>query len=103
MVTLLKIMKVLKQHQLQLGFLPSYFYKNILLKLVEENPHASWEKGDRAQRFVIHTLTFTKAALIGQQIPIRIENQSAWLFDKPPNGACTHSIRLNWHALKAFL
>ena len=53
MVTLLRIMKVVKLHQPQLGYFSSYFYKNVLLKMVEENAGAGWEKGDRTQRFVI--------------------------------------------------
>ena len=77
-------MKVVKLHQPQLGSLPSYFYKNILFKLVEENPGAGWKRGDRVKRFVTQTLTSTKAALIGEQIRIKIKNHSAWLFDRSP-------------------
>ena len=43
-ITLLRIMKVIKQYQPQLGSFPSYFYKNILFKMDKENPNASWDR-----------------------------------------------------------
>ena len=78
---MLRIMKVLKLHQSQLAYFPSYFYKNVLFKMVEENRYASW---DRAERFVTHNLTFTKAALTKEQTSIKISNKSVWLFIRPP-------------------
>ena len=57
-IILLRILKVIKAHQAQLKTFPSYFYKNVLFKFDEENPAASWDRADLADRFVF-TLTST--------------------------------------------
>ncbi|XP_067937698.1 cyclic GMP-AMP synthase-like receptor isoform X2 [Watersipora subatra] len=49
--TLLRIMKLIKQHHSQLRIFPSYFYKNILFLMVKKDPFADWDtKADLAPR-----------------------------------------------------
>ncbi|XP_067937514.1 cyclic GMP-AMP synthase-like receptor isoform X2 [Watersipora subatra] len=51
-ITLFRIMKALKHKHSQLKYFPSYFYKNVLFKLVEDNPAASWDRVSLPDRFM---------------------------------------------------
>ncbi|XP_067936681.1 cyclic GMP-AMP synthase-like receptor [Watersipora subatra] len=79
--TLLRIMKLVKQHHSQLGLFPSYFYKNILFLMVEENPSADWDRqSDLAARFK-DMVVLIQRVLQSRNLPLHFNRKVNYLED----------------------